>query len=230
MKVNTLPEKKQNQRLAVLRNTVAKGSTDAEFSMFLEFCKATKLNPFKREIWFVKGRDYTNKRGEKVEGSVQIMTGFNGYLAIANAHPKYDGMECEIVKNDDGSIDYAEAKVYRKDRKFPSVARVFMKEFYKPGFSGKESNWDKMPAVMIQKVAKSHALREAFPQELGGLYTQEEMGEESPKMSFEQVNQLNAVKEQEIKEEDVDQTIESDSYEEANLKAEKEYNKKEINI
>lgn len=227
-----LPEKRQNQRLAVLRQTVAKGSTDSEFAMFLEFCKATKLNPFKREIWFIKGRDYTNKMGNKIEGAVQLITGFNGYLAIANSHPQFNGIESDIVKNDDGSIDYATATVHRKDRKYPSVAKVFFKEFYKPGFNGKESTWDKMPSVMIIKVAKSHALREAFPQELGGLHTQEEVGAEAPTVSFEDVTKLNAVKNQEIEESDVEQVLEEvakvDSFEESNLKAEKEFNKKEV--
>ena len=199
--------KKDNTRLAVLKNTVAKGLNDHEFAMFMELCKATKLNPFKREIWAIKTKGYINKRGESVDGQLQLMTGYSGYLAIANAHPQYDNMECDLVKSQDGKIDYAEARVYRKDRTRPSTVRVYFSEFYKPGFGGKESNWDKMPAVMIQKVAKSHALREAFPQELGGLYTQEEMNEEAPKPTFEQVAQLNAVKEQEIIEADIDETL-----------------------
>lgn len=210
--------KKENTRLAVLKNTVAKGLNDHEFAMFLELCKATKLNPFKREIWAIKSKDYTNKRGELVAGQLQLMTGFNGYLAIANAHPEYDGMECDVIRKEGGGIDYAEARVFRKDRKRPSTVRVYFSEFYKPGFNGKESNWDKMPAVMIQKVAKSHALREAFPQELGGMYTQEEMGEESPKVTFEQVNELNSIQQQEIVEQDVDETLEQiEKQEELNI-------------
>lgn len=206
--MSNLPEKKANQRLMVLKNTVAKGANDAEFAMFLEFCKATRLNPFKREIWFIPGKEYTNHKNERTKSPCQIMTGFNGYLAIANVHPQFDGIESEIARKDDGTIDYAVAKVHRKDRKFPSVATVYFSEFYKPGYKGKESTWDKMPAVMIQKVAKSHALREAFPQELGGLYTQEEMGEESPKVTFEEANQLNQHKEAEIVEQDVEEVLE----------------------
>lgn len=197
-------EKKASSRLAVLRNTVAQGATDAEFAMFLEVCKGTKLNPFKREIWFIKSNSYTNKKGERVEGKVMIMTGFNGFLAIANAHPQFDGMQTEIVRKEDGTIEYAETKVFRKDRKYPSTCRAYYREFYKPGNFGKESQWDKQPTVMISKCSKSHALREAFPQELGGLYTQEEVSVEEPKVTFEQVNQLNAEPRQEIVEADVD--------------------------
>ena len=196
--------KKTDGRIAVLRNTVAQGLNDHEFAMFLEMVKATKLNPFKREIWAIKTKDYTNKRGERVEGKLQVFTGFMGFLAIANKHPQYDGCECEVVRKDDGSIDYAECKVYRKDRSRPSVAKVYWSEFYKPGFNGKESNWDKMGNVMITKVAKSHAHREAFPQELGDCYVPEEFSVDEPKLSFEQINQLNGVKEQEIVEADVE--------------------------
>lgn len=169
-------EKKQDSRLAVLRDTVAKGATNTEFQMFLEFCKATKLNPYKREIWFIKMKD----------GRVQMMTGFAGYLAIANSHPAYDGMESGITRDEKGFLISAWCKVHRKDRKYPSHSEVMFNEFSKGG------NWNVMPTVMILKVAKSHALREAFPQELGGLYVPEEMPAEAaePKLNFEQVAQL----------------------------------------
>ena len=143
---------------SLLLQTVAKGATDAEFKMFAEFCRSTGLNPFKKEIWFIK----TN-------GGVQMMTGINGFLAIANNHPQYDGMEVSINEQN-GKLISATAKVYRKDRRIPSTATVYMEEY------GKNSpTWKQMPRVMLQKVAKSVALREAFPQELNGIYTQEEM-------------------------------------------------------
>lgn len=187
-----LPTKKQDSRLAVLRNTVAQGATDVEFQMFLEYCKATKLNPYKREIWFIK-----------FGGKVQIMTGFAGYLTIANSHPQYDGMESGITRDEKGLLVSAWCKVYRKDRKFPSHCEVMFNEFAKGG------NWDKMPTVMILKVAKSHALREAFPQELGGMYVPEEMPAEAeaPKLSFEQVAQLEAAPKHEFSEEELESIL-----------------------
>ena len=149
-----------NKRL--LLNTVAKGATESEFEMFLEFCKSTGLNPFKKEIWFIK-----------TKSGVQMMTGINGFLAIANRHPQFDGMEVSI-QEENGKLVSATAKVYRKDRKIPSCATVYLSEYFKPSQFG-NGMWEKMPRMMLQKVAKSVALREAFPQELGGMYTQEEM-------------------------------------------------------
>jgi len=150
---------KEEERL--LLQTVARGATELEFKMFLEFCRSTGLNPFKREIWFIKNGN-----------SVQIMTGINGFLAIANRHPEYDGMQVDI-QEEDGKLISATASVYRKDRKHPSTAKVFFNEYAK-----NSPIWKSMPKMMLQKVAKSVALREAFPQELGGIYTQEEMPEE----------------------------------------------------
>lgn len=156
--------KKEDRNL--LLATVAKGATESEFLMFLEFCKSTGLNPYKKEIWFIK----TDK------GGVQMMTGINGFLAIANRNPNYDGMEVSIDEQD-GKLISATAKVYRKDRKYPSCATVYFNEYFKPTKFG-NGMWEKMPKMMLQKVAKSVALREAFPQELGGMYTQEEMPDE----------------------------------------------------
>jgi phage recombination protein Bet len=143
--------------IQTLKATVAQGLNDPEFALFAEHCKATGLNPFKKEVWAIKAG-----------GRLQIMTGLNGYLSIANSHPQFDGMEIE-VDNDDKPTK-ATCRVYRKDRKYPAVGVALLKEY------GKSTPiWQQMPRVMLTKVAKSIALREAFPQELNGTYTAEEM-------------------------------------------------------
>lgn len=140
-----------------LKATVAQGLTEPEFYLFVEHCKATQLNPFKKEVWAIKAG-----------GRLQVMTGINGFLTIANKHPMFDGME--IIVDSDEKPTKAICKVYRKDRKYPSEGIALIKEY------GKDTPiWKQMPRVMLTKVAKSIALREAFPQELSGLYTQEEM-------------------------------------------------------
>lgn len=144
--------------LEIIKNTVAKGATPEEFHVFVEMCKSTGLNPFKKEVWFLK-----------INGQVQSMTGINGFYTIANNHPQFDGIEAEIVEKD-GKIEKAVAKVYRKDRKIPMTSEAYWVEYQKP-----HGNWKIMPRVMLSKCAESMALRKAFPQELNGLYTQEEM-------------------------------------------------------
>lgn len=154
--------------LATLKETVAQGLTDSEFKLFTEFCKSTGLNPFKREIWAIKAG-----------GRLQLMTGIQGFHAIANSNPEYDGMEIGLVgpEGDYLSMTYprndfigAWAKVYRKDRKVPVEGVAMLAEYDK-----KQSNWNTMKRVMINKCAESVALRKAFPQQLNGMYTAEEM-------------------------------------------------------
>jgi phage recombination protein Bet len=147
--------------IATLKQTVAKGATDSEFEMFLGHCKGTGLNPFKKEIWFIK----TNQ-------GVQIMTGINGYYAVANSHPEFDGIETETIE-EDGKLIKAVCRVYRKDRSRPMTAQAYFCEFGKAF-----GNWKVMPRYMLEKCAESIALRKAFPQELNGSYTREEMPEQ----------------------------------------------------
>lgn len=144
--------------LNALRNSVAPGLTDAEFQLFGEIVRSTGLNPITKEVWAIKAG-----------GRLQLMTGINGFLKIANSHPQYDGMEVDY-EWDENRLVSATAKVYRKDRRFPSVATAYMAEYAKP-----TPIWKQMPSVMLAKCAKSLAIREAFIQELGGLYTAEEM-------------------------------------------------------
>lgn len=146
------------EMLNALRTSIAPGLTDAEFQLFGEIVRSTGLNPITKEVWAIKAG-----------GRLQLMTGINGFLKIANSHPQYDGMEVDY-EWDEGKLIAATAKVYRKDRRFPSVATAYMAEYSKP-----TPIWKQMPSVMLAKCAKSLAIREAFIQELGGLYTAEEM-------------------------------------------------------
>lgn len=172
--------------IKALKQTLAQGLTDAEFMLYAEHCKATRLNPFKKEVWAVKGKSYTNNRGEHVEGKLQIMTGINGFFAIANSNPLFDGEESGLI---DPSGDYksqaypgdnfigAWCKVYRKDRRVPIEGVAMLSEYDKstdPKYS-QGGIWRSMKRVMIIKCAQSVALRKSFPQELNGLYTAEEM-------------------------------------------------------
>lgn len=188
-------ENPETRRL--IRNTLAQGATDQEFELFMMMCKGAGLNPAKKEAWCIA-------TGTGDYRKVQMMTGINGFLAIANAHPQYDGMvinygefiEVSLPDNSSGIKnikvpEFVEAMVYRKDRKYPSVARAYWREYSKDlvgkPYTPKNSNkaypgrlgiWATLSSVMLAKCAKSMALREAFSQELNGFYTEEEMPKE----------------------------------------------------
>ncbi len=173
--------------LQTIKNTVGRGSSDSEFLLFIQQCKATGLNPFKREVWLIPGKEKQN--GDRTPA--QIMTGINGFYAIANAHPLFDGIELEYgpeivvelkaqkapTKTSVVAPEWVEAKVFRKDRSRPQSARAYWREYSKDlvSYYGHPTIWAQIPSVMLSKCAESMALRKAFPQELNGLYTQEEM-------------------------------------------------------
>lgn len=159
----------------VLRQTVAIGATDAELRMFVEMAKATGLNPFKREIWFIKIRD-----------QVQMMTGINGFYQIANSYPEYDGIEVGLIGKEGEYLpltypkpDFigAWAKVHRKDRSIPSEGVAMLAEYDKG-----HGNWRSMKRTMITKCAEAIALRKAIAQRLASLYVQEEVESDEAKV------------------------------------------------
>jgi hypothetical protein len=68
------------------------------------------------------------------------------------------------------------AKVYRKDWEYPIYQSVSLQEAEQRKSNGQaNSNWSKQPSTMLEKVAKVRALREAFVEDLGGMYSAEEM-------------------------------------------------------
>ena len=101
----------------------------------------------------------------------------------AEANEQYNGLEAGLILRRNNEVIEVEgnfylkadeilgawAKVYRKDRLKPIVAKVNIEEYDK-----KQSSWNDKRATMIAKVAKVQALREAFPAQLGAMYTQEE--------------------------------------------------------
>ncbi|MCM8831076.1 MAG: recombinase RecT [Candidatus Omnitrophica bacterium] len=160
----------------IIKNVLCKGATDEEMAYFFEVAKHTGLNPLLHEIWFYKQKKYKkDEKGNRIENGydIIILTGYAGYLKIAQSHPAYDGMEADIEYDAQGKIKGAWAKVYRKDRSRPTFFYADFKEFYKPGYP----LWEKMPKLMLLKCAKAQALREAF--NISGLLTMEELGGET---------------------------------------------------
>lgn len=164
-----------------VRHFICAKATDAECKIFLETCRAYRLNPFTREAYLIH---YDNKSDET---PATIVLGKNCYLQMAERHPAYDGFEAGVIVLNDGGVEYREgsavydgeellggwAKVYRKDRSRPNYEEVKLSEYN----TGK-SLWASKPATMIRKVALVHALREAFPSTYGLTYDESEIGVE----------------------------------------------------
>jgi phage recombination protein Bet len=164
-----------NDQIAIIKSQIAKGCSDGELALFGQVCQKTGLDPFSRQI-------YAIKRGTNMTIQVSI----DGFRTIAARSGLYGGSQTYWCGMDGvwkdvwlGSEPPAAAKteVWRigSTEPFTSVARF---DSYAQKYNGKLSDmWAKMSDVMIAKCSESSALRKAFPAELSGLYTSEEMAQ-----------------------------------------------------
>lgn len=168
-----------NTQLASIRDMYAKGSNDAEFNTFLQIGKGTELNPFLREIWFVK-----------YGGDAQIFIGRDGYRKVIGKNPNYQSHIVDAVyENDKFMVDHQNGSinhVYNLNNRgalMGAYCCVYMKNSPRPFFVYAElkeynsfkSLWKTKPATMIKKVAECQAIRMAIPAELNGTYSPDEM-------------------------------------------------------
>lgn len=166
------PQASQNQmiewdreKIELLKNTVCKGASDSEFEVFLHACKRTGLDPFMKQI-------YSVPRG----GQRTLQTGIDGFRLIAERTGCYcPGKSSTYTYDKDGRLESATAYVKKltKDGTWHEVeATADFKEY-----DGNNNMWKKFPKTMLAKVAESIALRKAFPADLSGVYSSEEMSQ-----------------------------------------------------
>lgn len=162
----------------ILMDTICRGMqiSDADMVQFLTLCQVNQLNPFLREVYLVK---YGSQPS-------QMITSKEAFMKRADRCQDFEGIESGVIgMNEQNVIQDFEgaflppkwkllggwAKVYRHGRR-PYVQRVSVSEYDK-----KQSTWNAMPLSMIRKVAEVQALREAFPNNLSGMYVSDEMAD-----------------------------------------------------
>lgn len=155
--------------------------TPKQVGMALSLIKGRDLNPLANEVYIVT---YRKKNGGT---EFSLIVSKEAFLKRANRNPQLEGFEAGIVVINESGLQVERkgalvlpndelvggwARVYRKDFRVPVEVYVSMKEYNKS-----QSTWNSMPATMIRKTALVNALREAFPEDLGNMYTEDDGGE-----------------------------------------------------
>ena len=151
--------------------------SDQELVFFMNLCKMQKLNPL------VGNEVYCIKYGSD---PAQVVVGKGAYLRRAYEHPDYickeDGIVVargnEVVQKE-GCCLYPGEKLIggwcrvhftRNGKELSCFKEVSLSEYDKG-----QANWKVRPATMVNKVAVSQCVREAFPKDYEGLYSEDEM-------------------------------------------------------
>ena len=174
--LSTLPHPTlSREKIELIKQTVARGATDLELQLFFHACERTGLDPLMKQIYAIKRWDA--KLGKE---AMAIQTGIDGYRIIAERTGRYaPGPRTIFSYNDKNELVSAVASVKKQtaDGSWHIVEHeAFWDEYVQKTKDGSvTSMWQQKGHIMLGKCAESGCLRKAFPAELAGVYTHEEM-------------------------------------------------------
>lgn len=174
----------------LVMQSVDRAPTDSEMQLFLMTCQRTGLDPLMRQIYCIERRQ--NKGGQWVS-KFETQLSIDGMRLVAERTDRYEGQVGPFWCGADGEwrdvwvLDAppiaAKVGVWKRGFREPLWAVALYSEYAqttRDKQTGRDTPtrfWQRMPALMLAKCAESLALRKAFPHELSGLYTREEMSQ-----------------------------------------------------
>ena len=164
----------------LLKSTICKNATDDELALFMHVCQRTGLDPFARQIYAIKRWDKAAQREV-----MATQTSIDGFRVIAERTERYEGQDGPFFCGEDGVW----SDVWLKKTP-PAACKVGCS---RPGstwrsISGRVGRiradrqdgltkfWKTMPTGQVAKCAEARRCA-AFPQDLSGLYTADEMAQ-----------------------------------------------------
>lgn len=198
MKVDNKEIAWNKDQIDAIKNVLCPNLTDNELTLFSQICKKTGLDPFSRQIYVIKTKVWDSSTRSNVD-KMQTMTSIDGFRVIAERSNDYAGQVGPFWCGPDGiwkdvwlmkyAPSAAKVGVLRKGFKEPLFRVCLFSEFAKTNKEGQIlGQWKTMPTVMLAKCAESQALRTAFPNDLSGLYTAEEMDQAEKEIPRQEVN------------------------------------------
>jgi phage recombination protein Bet len=173
-----------DSQIELIKKTIAKGATDDELALFMATCKRTGLDPFSRQIYMIERRfkDKDGSWGRKME----IQASIDGFRVIAERTGLYQGQDGPYWCGTDGQWTdvwlgteppaAAKVGILKKGFTQPLWSVAKWESYVQTSYDGTPNRmWLKMGDTMIAKCAESLGLRRAFPNDLSGIYTTEEM-------------------------------------------------------
>jgi phage recombination protein Bet len=169
-------------QVQLIKDQIAKNCTNDELKLFLYQCARTGLDPFSRQIYAISRLTWDPELKKKVP-KMSIQTGIDGFRLIAERTRRYaPGPEPVFEYDSGGNVRKATAFVKKltADGTWHTVAASAYYDEYVQTYDGKPSGLWTKPHIMLGKCAEAQALRRAFPAELSGIYTAEEMSQAGP--------------------------------------------------
>lgn len=167
------------EKLELIKRLYCKDATNDELEVFAHICQKVKLDPMLKQIYFMK-----------YAGKMTTITSIDGYRLVADRTGKYSpGKENTFIYDKNNYLFSATATIRKMtpDGSWHDVSATAHMSEYKP----KNTNafWDSKPHIMLGKCAEALALRKAFPADLAGLLTEEEMEQAKDKVGEAEVVQ-----------------------------------------